>query len=284
LDSKTHSGPLEQTAESIASVVKAKPEIALVLGSGLGGFAERLSLSHTFATRDLPGYPSLSVEGHSGMIHFGTVESRSRRSAPLMVFQGRVHFYETGSLELTTLPIDLAHLLGAKTLVITNAAGGINRSFRPGDFMLIDDVLSLNAASAGISESKKRATFVIRPFRRSDPPFDTELQNCALEAARTLGIGLHRGTYCWMKGPTYETPAEIEMLSRMGGDAVGMSTVPELVRALECGMRVVGISLISNMAAGIEQGKLSHKDVTEMGNRARHDFESLMLTLLVNMK
>ena len=280
---RTNRSPVDHTARFIANIVKTKPRIALVLGSGLGHFADRLHVSHTFNTSDLPHYPALSIAGHSGKIHFGTLQQGSRRSLPLLVFQGRVHFYETGSLELTTFPIDLANLLGARTLIVTNAAGGINRKFKPGDFMLLDDLLSLSFMGV-VTPNAQKLKAAVRPFRRSDPPFDPELQKLLLDAARKLGMGLHRGVYCWLKGPSYETPAEIEMLSRMGVDAVGMSTVPEVVRALGHGMRVLGISLISNMAAGIEHRKLSHTDVTETANRVRNNFESMLISLLFAMR
>ncbi len=280
---KTHTDPVALTARLIREKVTIRPLVALVLGSGLSRFADRLSVSHTIDTADLPHYPRLSIEGHPGRLHFGTIRHKSRRSAPLLVFQGRVHFYESGSLDLTTFPIDLAHRLGARVLVVTNAAGGINRKFSAGDFMLIDDLLSLSFLNVKKAKTDPLRA-AVRIFRRSDPPFDPQLQLHALKSARELGLPLQRGVYCWLKGPSYETPAEIEMLSRMGVDAVGMSTVPEVVRAIDHGMRVLGISVISNMAAGIQQGKLSHSEVTETTRRVGRDFEDLMASLLLAIK
>ena len=268
------------TAAVIAEGRKTKPEIALILGSGLGRFAERLQVSHTFHTAELPHYPRLSVEGHSGKIHFGTLTNGGKTSLPLIVFEGRVHYYESGSLELTTFPIDLAHRLGARRLIVTNAAGGINRTFKPGDLMLIQDFLSLSfLAVPALKKASLKAS--IRPFKRSEPPFDEGLQAIALESAKKLSIQLQRGVYCWLKGPSYETPAEIEMLSLMGADAVGMSTVPEVVRALAHRMKVLGISVISNMAAGISGQKLSHSEVTETATLIRKDFEDLITNIVL---
>lgn len=283
MDSKRTTNGLALTAAVIAKSVKTKPAIALVLGSGLGRFAERLDVSHTFHTAELPHYPRLSVEGHSGKIHFGTLTQAGTSSLPLIAFEGRVHFYESGSLELTTFPIDLAHRLGASRLIVTNAAGGINRSFKPGDLMLIEDFVSLSfLAVPPAKTSASRAP--IRPFRPSEPPFDKGLRVIALDSAKRLSIQLQRGVYCWLKGPSYETPAEIEMLSRLGVDAVGMSTVPEVVRAHRHRMSVLGISVISNMAAGIALQKLSHSEVTETASLVRKDFEELLTSIVLAIR
>lgn len=281
--SATTTDGLGLTAASITKCLGTRPAIALVLGSGLGRFAERLDVSHTFHTSELPHYPRLSVEGHSGKIHFGTVQRAGKTSPPLVVFGGRVHFYESAALELTTFPIDLAHRLGARQLVVTNAAGGINRKFKPGDLMLIQDLLSLSFLGLERADHGTRAS-AVRPFRQGAPPFDPKLQAIALDSARELSLELQRGVYCWLKGPSYETPAEIEMLSRMGADAVGMSTVPEVVRAVSYGMKVLGISVISNMASGIATKKLSHAEVTETTALIRKDFEELMVSLVLSMQ
>ena len=280
---KAHTNPVDLTAAEILRVVRIRPKLALVLGSGLGKFAQKLEIAHSFEASDLLHYPKLSVEGHSGRIHFGRLRRGSHSSLPLVVFQGRVHFYETGSTDRTIFPVDLAHLLGARTLVVTNAAGGVNRKFTSGDFMLIDDFVSLTFE--GVQDPgfrPQRAT--MRPFRPIARPFDPQLQELAVGAAKKQGLELQRGVYCWLKGPSYETPAEIGMLSRIGVDAVGMSTVPEVSRALAHGMRVLGISVISNMAAGIGGGKLSHADVTETGRRVRKNFENLMATILLDIR
>jgi purine-nucleoside phosphorylase len=275
--------PVEHTAAFLGQKLRTKPRIALVLGSGLGQFAEKLSISHTFNTSELPHYPALSVEGHSGKIHIGCLKKGSVVSPTLIVFQGRVHLYESGSLELTTFPIELASTLGTQYLIVTNAAGGINRDFKPGDFMLIDDLLSLSFLGVGKADARSPRA-AIRPFRHRVPPFDPGLQRLATESARELGIEIRRGVYCWLKGPSYETPAEIELLSRIGVDAVGMSTVPEVIRGVDLGMKVVGISFISNLAAGIQKGKLSHAEVTATGELVRNRFEQFVSTLLLKIR
>ena len=280
---KSTTNGLGLTAAAITKTLTTKPEIALVLGSGLGRFAERLQVSQTFHTAELPHYPRLSVEGHLGKIHFGTLTQSGKTSLPLIVFEGRVHYYESGSLELTTFPIDLAHRLGARLLLVTNAAGGVNRTFKPGDLMLIQDFLSLSFLAVP-SQKKASQKTSLRPFKRSESPFDEGLQAIALESAKTLSIQLRRGVYCWLKGPSYETPAEIEMLSRIGVDAVGMSTIPEVVRALNHRMKVLGISVISNMAAGISAQKLSHSEVTETTSLIRKDFEDLITNVVLAMR
>jgi len=273
---------LQEAADSLEARIPSPPSIALVLGSGLGEFANELDKPLVIDSSDIPHYPRSSVQGHFGRLVFGNISSGKRRSPPLLVFQGRIHFYERGDLAPVIFPIQLARRLGATILIVTNAAGGINRSFKAGDFMLLDDFLSLTFL-AEPANSRDQNNVDLRGNRRFGSPFDLHLQAAFLSAAKKLRIGLSRGVYCWLKGPTYETAAEIEMLRRMGADAVGMSTVPEIAAAHKLGMRIAAISLISNMATGIATEKLSHAEVTETAEWIKPAFTALMKEVLLQI-
>lgn len=273
---------LQAAADHLKVRIPSPPAIALVLGSGLGDFANELHKPLAIDSADIPNYPQSSVQGHSGRLVFGTLSSGKRRSPPLLIFQGRIHFYELGELPPVIFPIQLAHRLGATILIATNAAGGIKRSFKPGDFMLLDDFLSLTFLSdSSLLSSQTSPGNIDRPtFAYA---FDTRLQSVFHSAGEGLGLELRKGVYCWLKGPTYETAAEIEMLRRVGADAVGMSTVPEIVAAHHLGMRIAAISLISNMATGISSEKLSHSEVTETADRIKPAFTALMKEVLLQI-
>ncbi len=269
---------LVSTIDSLRKRISTLPLVACVLGSGLGDFAEQLSDRIEVNSVDVPDYPISSVPGHAGKLVFGKIANGNLSSPPLLVFKGRVHFYETSSLRTVLTPIKVAAALGCKYFIVTNAAGGINRGFRPGQLMLIRDVIDLTF----IRRKTGTSTIGDRP---SSPHnlFDETLQTLLRMAARDLSITLVEGTYCWLKGPTYETAAEIEMLRRIGADAVGMSTVPEIVEANDSGMKVVGISLISNLATGITGEKLSHEEVTETANRIKDTFTRLLREFLLRL-
>lgn len=255
-----------------------RPAVALVLGSGLGDFADELSDPVTIPTATIPSYPVSTVQGHAGKLVFGHLKDHGRQSKPLLVFQGRVHFYETHDIGRTLLPAYIASGLGAQVFLVTNAAGGINRLFSAGDLMLIEDYLNvfLRFSSPRIGDSPTIAIHPLEMTARPRNPFDPVLSDHILNAAADLKIPLQKGTYCWLSGPSYETPAEIEMLRRLGADAVGMSTVPEIAAAHRLGMRVAGISLVSNMAAGMTGEKLSHEEVNQTAGRVKERFTKLM--------
>lgn len=255
-----------------------RPAVALVLGSGLGDFADELSDPVTIPTATIPSYPVSTVQGHAGKLVFGHLKDHGRQSKPLLVFQGRVHFYETHDIGRTLLPAYIASGLGAQVFLVTNAAGGINRLFSAGDLMLIEDYLNvfLRFSSPRIGDSPTTAIHPLEMTARPRNPFDPVLSDHILNAAADLKIPLQKGTYCWLSGPSYETPAEIEMLRRLGADAVGMSTVPEIAAAHRLGMRVAGISLVSNMAAGMTGEKLSHEEVNQTAGRVKERFTKLM--------
>ncbi len=255
-----------------------RPAVALVLGSGLGDFADELSDPVTIPTATIPSYPVSTVQGHAGKLVFGHLKDHGRQSKPLLVFQGRVHFYETHDIGQTLLPAYIASGLGAQVFLVTNAAGGINRLFSAGDLMLIEDYLNvfLRFSSPRIGDSPTAAIHPREVTARPRNPFDPVLSDHILNAAADLKIPLQKGTYCWLSGPSYETPAEIEMLRRLGADAVGMSTVPEIAAAHRLGMNVAGISLVSNMAAGMTGEKLSHEEVNQTAGRVKERFTKLM--------
>ncbi|HVN49238.1 MAG TPA: purine-nucleoside phosphorylase [Bacteroidota bacterium] len=261
----------------IRSQTNFHPLLALILGSGLGEFGCRITPVCTLNAADIPHYPISSVAGHAGKLIFGYIKTAHRQSIPLLVFQGRVHFYETNDLEKVVFPVHVAKQLGIKSMLITNAAGGVNKNFSAGDLMLIQDILNLTLMDITTGSRLKRK-------KSKTPLLDPHLENIIRSCAQQLHIPLQEGTYCWLKGPSYETPAEIQMLQRIGIDAVGMSTVPEIQTAHQLGIKVSGISLISNLAAGISATKLSHKEVTETANQVKQTFSELMETVVLSIR
>jgi len=260
---------LRQVSDSVAYIrehCNIPADIGLILGSGLGAFADSFPSSQSISTSKIPHYPKSSVEGHRGRLVFSSVEGKG-----LLAFQGRVHFYESRSLEATLFPIHVAHNLGVRTLIVTNAAGGINREFSPGDLMLITDQINLTGENCLSGSS---GSFVHQPY------YSELLVHLARSAAESAKIKLRSGVYAGLKGPTYETAAEVEMLNRLGGDAVGMSTVLEVGLAASLGMQILGISCITNRATGISGTRLSHVEVTEVGNRVKATFATLLTEII----
>lgn len=257
----TSDSRLELAVSTIRKHAPVSPEVAIVLGSGLGGFTENLISHSVLENSTIPGYPRSTVEGHKGELVFCTIGERQ-----VLALRGRVHFFESGSLHALLFPIRVAAAIGVKTLIITNAAGGINRTFVPGDLMLITDQINLTGATC--------------PDMGSAPShgmlYDTRLLRCAESVAARIGVRVVRGVYAGVKGPSYETAAEIEMIYRVGGDAVGMSTVLEVALAASLGIRVLGISCITNKATGTSSAKLNHEEVTVVANQVREQFSRLI--------
>ncbi|MDD7673550.1 MAG: purine-nucleoside phosphorylase [Oscillospiraceae bacterium] len=263
---------LEKWVRAVREVTDFTPEIGIVLGSGLGDFARLVDRKAEVSYDSLPGFPVSTVAGHAGKLIFGYV-----RSVPVVVMQGRVHYYEGYSMEQVVAPIRLMGLLGAKKLLLTNAAGGVNTSFTPGDLMLITDHIS---------------AFVPSPLRGENPQelgprfpdmsrvYDKEMGRAVLEAGEKLGESLQQGVYLQWQGPNYETPAEIRMFRTLGADAVGMSTVCEAIAARHMGLRVCAVSCITNMACGILPQPLSHEEVQQTANRVKDKFQALVLESL----
>jgi purine-nucleoside phosphorylase len=258
----------EEAARTIRGRAPTEPQIAIVLGSGLGGFADEFEDSVALPYRDIPGFVSSTAQGHVGSLVIGKVEG-----VPVVAMQGRVHYYEGYSLEEVTFPIRTFKLLGIKTLILTNAAGGIDVQLSQGALMVISDHLNLMGVNVLRGPNDER--FGPR-FPDMSEVYSRDLQELATEEARALGITVRRGIYAALQGPSYETPAEIHMLRAFGADAVGMSTVPEAIVARHMGMKVLGISCITNMAAGISESPINHEEVMETGQKVRESFTHLL--------
>lgn len=251
------------------------PKIALVLGSGLGRFAESVNIEATISYNELDGFPVSTVEGHTGRFVLGYIDD-----IPLIIMQGRVHYYEGYIMEDVVLPIRLMRLMGAEVLFVTNASGGINENFTAGDFMLIDDHISLFIPSPLIGQNLDKLG---TRFPDMTQAYDAELKKAILDAATQLNQDIKRGVYVQLTGPAYETPAEIRALRALGADAVGMSTVCEVIAARHCGMRVCGISCVSNAAAGLSADLLSHEDVQKAMSLAGERIQSLLNQSIKNI-
>ncbi len=261
---------LMDSYESIRTKIPFKPQTALVLGSGLGGYAESgdIRIEGVLNYQDIEGFPRSTVEGHKGRFVFGYVGE-----VPVVCMQGRVHYYEGYSMNEVVLPIRLMRLMGAKNLFLTNAAGGINTSYAPGDLMLIQDHISSLVPSPLIGPNLEK----LGPrFCDMTDTYDAEYRTLLKKTAEKIGVSLQEGVYIQFSGPQYETPAEIRMARALGADAAGMSTACEAVAAHHAGMRVCGISCISNMAAGVTGEKLSHEEVQETADRTADLFRKLV--------
>ena len=251
------------------------PEIAITLGSGLGDLADHLVDAVQIPYGEIPHFPVSTVAGHKGQFVVGKLEGRE-----VLCMQGRFHYYEGYDLKQVTLPVRVMKLLGISTLIVTNAAGGINTGFRPGNLMLIEDHLNLTGENPLIGENLE--VFGDRFFDMT-VAYDAEYRALAEQLAAELNIPLQKGVYAWLTGPNYETPAEIRYLRAIGADAVGMSTVPEVLVARHSGLRVCGISCITNLAAGMGDGLLSHEEVKETADRVKVDFIRLVTALTGRM-
>jgi purine-nucleoside phosphorylase len=259
------SAPLLRRLDEAVSVIQAasplRPRIGLVLGSGLGAFAQTLEAASVLPYSDLPHFPSSTAEGHRGALVVG----RSA-GAPVAVLAGRAHFYEGYPLERVVFPVRVLGRMGIETLVVTNAAGGVNTTFAPGELMIIQDHINLMGANPLTGPNPDALGPRFPDMTRT---YDEELIRVAEEACRAAGMVAHVGTYIAFPGPSYETPAEIRMARGLGADAVGMSTVPEVIAARHMGMRVLGISCITNMAAGVLDRALDHREVLAVGEQVR---------------
>ena len=266
-DNEAYSQRLHQAADYLISRC-GKPEIAIVLGSGLGNYAQHLQDDVAIPYSEIPGFPVSSVTGHANMWHTGTLFGKK-----VCIMQGRFHYYEGFDLRTVTFPIRVMKLLGVQKVILTNAAGGVNTDFSAGDLMLITDSINLSGANPLIGPNLDE--FGPR-FPDMTQVIDPELKVLAQNVAMKQQVLLRSGTYVWLSGPCYETPAEIRMVRMLGGSAVGMSTVPEIIVARQCGIRVIGISCITNMAAGITGKALSHQEVMDTGREAQSRFTRLV--------
>jgi purine-nucleoside phosphorylase len=263
---------VREAAEYIKSRTAVKPEVGLIMGSGLGVLGEHLTDFITLAYKDIPHFPVSTVEGHAGELLIGKLAGRS-----VMLMRGRFHMYEGYGPELTAFPVRVMKALGVTALVVTNAAGGINTAFASGDLMLISDHINLTGRNPLIGPNDDELG--VR-FPDMSEAYSKRLRATAKSTAESQGFELREGVYVGLLGPTYETPAEIRMLRTMGADAVGMSTVAEVITARHSGIEVLGISCISNMASGILDQPLSHQEVIDTTERVKSRFLGLVLALI----
>lgn len=276
---KVHMNSLYQKLETcLASVRKKtdfKPEVALILGSGLGDYADEIQIEATVSYTEIEGFPTSTVAGHKGRFVFGYV-----KEVPVVIMQGRVHYYEGYPMSDVVLPTRLMGMMGAKKLLLTNAAGGVNPAYRPGDFMMITDHIATGIPSPligpNIDELGSR-------FPDMSEVYSRRLQEVIRQASDTCGIPIQEGVYVQFTGPNYETPAEVRMASIWGGDAVGMSTACEAMAARHMGLEICGISCITNMAAGISKEELNHKEVQETADRVAKAFKELVTEIVIHM-
>ncbi len=251
------------------------PSVAIVLGSGLGKYAQEIEIIQTIDYSDIDSFPVSTVKGHAGRFVFGYIDK-----VPVVLMQGRVHYYEGYSMEEVVLPVRLLRMLGARTLLLTNAAGGINPNYKAGDFMLIKDHIASFVPNPLLG---KNIESLGERFPDMSNIYDSNLCQIIKDTAVRLNIPLHEGVYIQFTGPSYETPTEVRMARLLGADAVGMSTACEAIAARHAGMKVCAISCISNPAAGVSEGKLSHTDVIDATNKSSTNFKNLVFEIVKNI-
>lgn len=260
---------------SVKEKVDFRPEAALILGSGLGDYADEIDITDTIEYSEIEGFPVSTVKGHKGRFVFGYVEK-----TPVVVMQGRVHYYEGYPMPDVVLPTRLMGMLGAKKILLTNAAGGINDTFKPGDFMMITDHITTGIPSPLIGPNIEELG---TRFPDMSEVYSNRLCNIIRQCAAECGIDMKEGVYVQFTGPNYETPAEVRLAKSWGGDAVGMSTACEAMAARHMGLEVCGISCITNLAAGLSKQELNHKEVQETADRVANSFKRLVTRIVVNM-
>ncbi len=262
----------DSVAQLILTRTPLRPRIALVLGSGLGGFADSLTDATRIPYAEIPSFPQSTAIGHAGRLVIGTADG-----VPVAAMQGRVHLYEGYSAQDVTFPIRVFGRMGIRAVILTNAAGGINLSYSQGALVLIRDHINLQGANPLVGPNDDR--FGVR-FPDMTQAYTRAYREIAREEVHKQGMTLHEGVYAGLLGPSYETPAEIEYLRRIGADLVGMSTVAEVIAARHMGIKVLAISCVTNMAAGILDQPLSHAEVMETGERVKNTFEALLRAIL----
>ncbi len=266
---------LKNCADSVRKKVSFEPKVALVLGSGLGKFAEEIDVVDKISYSEIEGFPTSTVPGHAGQFVFGYVDG-----VPVVCMQGRVHYYEGYPITDVVLPVRLMALLGAKYLFLTNASGGLNRDFKAGDFMMLTDHISSFAPNPLIGPNIDE---IGTRFPDMSSVYDPILQNIILSVADDFGIPMQKGVYAQLTGPSFESPAEIRMLGKLGVDAVGMSTVVEAIAANHMGMKICAISCVCNLAAGISPTPLTHDEVQEAAAKAAPLFKQILRESIIRI-
>ena len=263
---------IQESASFIKSKIDTVPEIGLILGSGLGVLGDEIENATTIKYEDIPNFPVSTVEGHAGQLVIGTLEGKT-----VIAMQGRFHYYEGYTIQEATFPVRVLKALGVETIIVTNAAGGVNKTFVPGDLMIITDHINFSANNPLIGPNDNELG--VR-FPDMSSAYTKELILKTKEICKKSNINVKEGVYAFMTGPSYETPAEIRMLQVLGSDAVGMSTVPEVIVASHAQMKVLGISCITNMAAGILDQPLNHEEVIETTQNVKSEFIKLIKNIL----
>lgn len=267
---------INTAANYIKDVIKDTPDIAVILGSGLGPLADEIENPIIMDYKDIPGFPLSTVKGHAGKLCYGTINGKK-----VIAMKGRFHYYEGNDMQLVTLPVRVFSKLGINNILITNAAGGIGDNLNPGSIMIIRDHISLFCPSPlrgeNLDEFGPRFTDMSEIYTKS-------LRELIKESAKKLNIDIKEGVYSFFPGPRYETPADILALRTLGAGATGMSTVPEAIVARHCGMNICGLSLITNKAAGLGTGNLDHKEVVEVANKAEKELVSLVKEIIKDWK
>jgi purine-nucleoside phosphorylase len=267
---------IKESAEYLRNLLPAVPEIGVVLGSGLGIYVVHIEDRIVIPFQDIPHFHRTTVEGHQGQLIFGTV-----RGKRVVALAGRHHAYEGYSMEDVALPVRVLGLLGVKTLFVTNASGGINPDYHPGDLVIIADHINLSGRNPLVGPNLDE----LGPrFPDMSEAYPRDLAERLRVAGAKHGVKMKTGVYCWLLGPTYETPAEIRMLGQLGGDMVGMSTVPEVIAAAHMGMRVAGVSCITNYAAGLRPEKLNHADVKHVAQQAMKGFAAILTETIAGLE
>lgn len=266
---------LQKCYESFRSKVDFVPEVALILGSGLGALADEIDIVSTLSYDEIEGFPKSTVPGHKGRFVFGHMDG-----VPVVIMQGRVHYYEGYSMQDVVLPTRLMKMMGAKVLFVTNASGGVNPSFSAGDFMLITDQIANFVPSPLIGANFENLG---TRFPDMSEIYDKDLREIVVNTAKSLDIKLQQGIYIQLTGPNFESPAEVRMCRTLGADAVGMSTACETIAANHAGMKIVGISCVANLGCGLTENPLTHKEVMEAADKAAPLFKKLIRASIVNI-
>ena len=259
---------MDKSINYIKEKIKDTPEIAIIIGSGLGDFADSVEDQIEIYYKDIPGFPVSTVKGHDGKLVFGKIHSKN-----ICIMKGRIHYYEGYDISDVVYPTNLMASLGIKTLIVTNAAGAVNKDFNPADLMVITDHINLMGKNPLIGPNDDN----LGPrFLDMTNLYDRDLIEVAKKSAKKLNINIREGVYMYFTGPSYETAAEVRMAGVLGADAVGMSTVPEVIAARHRGLKILGISTMTNMATGILDKPLDHKEVMEVGKEVSEKFKELL--------